>query len=35
MIHLDSSVLLELYLGGARAQEAHELLDGTEAKVAS
>ncbi len=35
MIYLDSSVLLELYLGGARAQEAQEILDGTETKVAS
>jgi predicted nucleic acid-binding protein len=35
MIYLDSSILLELYLGGARAQEAQELLDETEPKVAS
>jgi predicted nucleic acid-binding protein len=35
MIHLDSSVLLGLYLGGARAPEAQELLDATETKVAS
>jgi len=35
LIYLDSSVLLELYLGGGRADEAREILDRPEAKVAS
>jgi predicted nucleic acid-binding protein len=35
MIYLDSSVLLELYLGGARADEARAMLDEPETKVAS
>jgi predicted nucleic acid-binding protein len=35
MIYLDSSVLLELYLGGPRAAEARSVLDEPEAKVAS
>lgn len=35
MIYLDSSVLLELYLGGARSDEARAILDEPESKVAS
>jgi len=35
MIYLDSSVLLELYLDGARAAQARAILDLPEAKVAS
>jgi predicted nucleic acid-binding protein len=35
MIYLDSSVLLELYLGGPRAEEARAILDERQAKVAS
>ena len=35
MIYLDASVLLELYLGGKRADEARAVLDEPEAKVAS
>lgn len=35
MIYLDSSVLVELYLGGGRAPEAREILDRPEAKVSS
>lgn len=35
MIYLDSSILVELYLGGTRAGEARALLDEPEAKVAS
>ena len=35
MIYVDSSVLLELYLGGKRAEEARTLLDEPEAKAAS
>lgn len=35
MIYLDSSVLLELYLGGARAPEAREILDRPETKASS
>ena len=35
MIYLDSSVLLELYLGGPRASEARAILDEPEAKIAS
>lgn len=35
MIYLDASVLLELYLGGARSAEARAVLDEPEAKVAS
>lgn len=35
MIYLDSSVLLELYLGGARASEARAILDEPEAKISS
>jgi len=35
MIYVDSSVLLELYLDGARAAEARAILDEPEAKAAS
>ncbi len=35
MIFIDSSVLLELYLGNERADEARDLLDRPEPKVAS
>lgn len=35
MIYLDSSVLLELYLGGDRASEARAVLDEPEPKAAS
>ncbi|CAN5875243.1 hypothetical protein BH23GEM9_BH23GEM9_07850 [soil metagenome] len=35
MIYLDSSVLLELYLGQPRANEAREILDRPDAKIAS
>lgn len=35
MIYVDASVLLELYLGGARSAEARAVLDEPEAKVAS
>jgi len=35
MIYLDSSVLLELYLGGDRAPEARAILDEPESKVSS
>jgi predicted nucleic acid-binding protein len=35
VIYLDASVLLELYLGGKRADEARAVLDEPEAKVAS
>lgn len=35
MIYLDSSVLLELYLGAPRAAEARAVLDEPEAKVSS
>lgn len=35
MIYLDSSVVLELYLGGSRAHEARALLDEPETKVTS
>ena len=35
MIYVDSSVLLELYLGQPRAEEARSLLDEPETKVAS
>ena len=35
MIYLDSSVLVELYLGGLRAVDARATLDEPEAKVAS
>lgn len=35
MIYLDSSVLLELYLDGARSSEARAVLDEPESKVAS
>lgn len=35
MIYLDSSVLLELYLGAPRAAEARAILDEPESKVAS
>lgn len=35
MIYLDSSVLLELYLAGPRADQARAILDEPEAKVAS
>jgi predicted nucleic acid-binding protein len=35
MIYLDSSVLLELYLDGARSQEARAILDEPEPKAAS
>lgn len=35
MIYLDSSVLLELYLGRERAVEAREILDRPETKMAS
>ena len=35
MIYVDSSVLLELYLGGGRASEARAMLDEPEPKVAS
>ena len=35
MTYLDSSVLLELYLGGARSDEARSILDEPESKVAS
>ena len=35
MIYLDSSVLLELYLGGSRSEEARAVLDAPESKVAS
>lgn len=35
MIYLDSSVLLELYLGGARSGEARAILDEPESKIAS
>jgi predicted nucleic acid-binding protein len=35
VIYLDSSVLLELYLGGRRAAEARAILDEPESKVAS
>jgi len=33
--YLDSSVLVELYLGGARSDEARSILDEPESKVAS
>jgi predicted nucleic acid-binding protein len=35
MIYIDSSVLLELYLGGPRSEEARGLLDQSEYKVSS
>jgi predicted nucleic acid-binding protein len=35
VIYVDSSVLVELYLGGARAGDARAILDEPEAKVAS
>jgi predicted nucleic acid-binding protein len=35
VIYLDSSVLVELYLGGEHAEEARAILDEPEAKVAS
>ena len=35
MIYLDSSILLELYLGGGRAERARAILDEPEAKAAS
>jgi len=35
MIYLDSSVLLELYLGAPRADEARSVLDEPESKVSS
>jgi predicted nucleic acid-binding protein len=35
LIYLDSSVLLELYLGQPRADEAREILDRPDAKIAS
>jgi predicted nucleic acid-binding protein len=35
MIYIDSSVLLELYLGGARSEAARAILDEPEAKIAS
>lgn len=35
MIYVDSSVLLELYLGGPRSEEARKVLDEPENKVAS
>jgi predicted nucleic acid-binding protein len=35
VIYLDSSVLLELYLGGSRSADARRVLDQPEAKVAS
>jgi predicted nucleic acid-binding protein len=35
VIYLDSSILVELYLGGNRSQEARAILDAPESKVAS
>jgi predicted nucleic acid-binding protein len=35
MIYVDSSILLELYLDGARAADARAILDRADAKVAS
>ena len=35
MVYIDSSVLVELYLGGARAEEARAYLDEPEPKAAS
>lgn len=35
MIYLDSSILLELYLDGPRAEQARQVLDEPEKKVAS